>query len=175
MRRRSIGALLALAAMLALSGLGPAPGRAAVQGLTCFGLPPTITSTGGGTVYGTGGADIIVATGAATIYGLGGDDVICADADASVYAGAGDDTVRGAQEPIGYCGGAVLFGGSGNDYLFCADVIYGDSGSDILLYAYELYGGSGKDQLDGMTLGELCDGGSGIDTATECDTVVNVP
>jgi Ca2+-binding RTX toxin-like protein len=179
MMRRTILAALVVVGLAAV-GTGGALGQTAP---TCFDLAPTIVGDGSGTIYGTGGADVIVHTSnvGETIYGLGGNDTICAGGHDVVYAGAGDDRVLGASSPdetYPHDTAHHVYGGSGNDYLAYSFNSYGESGNDTLEVANEMYGGSGNDTLMYGIL--LCDGGSGIDTAVgepgyTCTPTVNVP
>jgi Ca2+-binding RTX toxin-like protein len=164
MRRTILAVVLIGAAAIAMSSVGP-PQVARAQAVTCFGQAPTITQTGG-TVSGTGGADVIVAVNVDVVHGLGGDDRICVSWDhpdnplVYIYAGSGNDSVQcSIDQPTVY---------------HCLHEVHGGSGNDVLRTVYNGYGGSGNDVIQGF-LGSYCDGGSGKDTAVNCDTVVNVP
>ena len=176
MYRRSVGWVLVVAVALGVTGLSVSPVRATVSGQTCGGRTPTIETTGGGTVLGTGGRDVIIALGGATVYGGAGGDFICVDGFATVYGGAGDDVIRG-DGPDGFhlrpCA-SYAYGGSGDDVIFCALYQFGGSGSDSLEVGWELRGESGGDTL---YFGEtVCDGGSGKDAVTGlCPVTKNVP
>jgi hypothetical protein len=152
------------------AALGVSSGRVEAQEpITCSTQPPTIV--GGGTVYGTGGPDVIDADNGIpeVIYGFGGNDTIFAGAGDIVYAGSGADTVQ-------IVSGAAVFGESGDDFIvaLATPLVSGGSGNDTLIDGggSALCGNAGNDRLvDGV----LCDGGSGRDTAEGCSTKVNVP
>jgi hypothetical protein len=126
----------------------------------CGGLPADITGTpGDDLIEGTPGFDVINGLGGNDIIrGLGGDDLIC--------GGDGDDILKGN-------GGAdSIFGGSGSDRLNGGngnDTLMGGGGNDTLR------GNEDSDTLDGGTDTDRCNGGTGKDTATNCETVINVP
>jgi Ca2+-binding RTX toxin-like protein len=68
--------------------------------------------------------------------------------------------------------GLTLNGGNENDILVGssgADTLNGDAGND------DITAGDGNDTIDGGANTDECDGGAGIDTAANCETVVNVP
>jgi hypothetical protein len=152
--------LIAAALMAVLAGARLA---AAEEPILCNGRVATIVShQPGATVYGTGGPDVILATGeGARVYGLGGNDIVCAP-HGRAFGGSGDDVVIGD----------VAHGDSGDDYLTAQDG-RGDSGDDVVIASLSAYGGSGNDRLVGA--GEVCDGGSGIDSAEDCPFQVNIP
>jgi Ca2+-binding RTX toxin-like protein len=84
-----------------------------------------------------------------TQVGTAGKDDLTGTPGADVIHGlGGDDVIRGLE------GDDTLCGGSGRDALF------GDSGADVLR------GGSGYDR---------CNGGADTDTASHCETVIDVP
>ncbi|HXG30868.1 MAG TPA: calcium-binding protein, partial [Thermodesulfobacteriota bacterium] len=126
----------------------------------CGGLPADITGTpGDDLIEGTPGFDVINGLGGNDIIrGLGGDDLIC--------GGDGDDILKGN-------GGAdSIFGGSGSDRLNGGngnDTLMGGGGNDTLR------GNEDSDTLDGGTDTDRCNGGTEKDTATNCETVINVP
>jgi Ca2+-binding RTX toxin-like protein len=100
----------------------------------------------GGIVYGTFGDDVIDLRGAnqaQIIMGLAGKDTL--------YAGNSGD---------------CLVGGDGNDVLYggnAKDILIGGAGDDYL------NGNNGKDSLDaGGDINDVCDGGNGVDTVTNC-------
>jgi len=132
--------------------------------ITCGGSLAAIIGTGGDDVLnGTPRPDVIHGLGGDdTINGLGGNDIIC--------GGPGNDMIRGG------AGRNRLFGQGGHDRLHGGlddDRLSGGPGND------RLFGESGDDVMDGGIGADSCDGGSdtafGIDTATGCETVVNVP
>jgi hypothetical protein len=143
--------------------------RAQLSG-DCVGLPATVPANGG-TIQGTGGRDVIAADNgiAETIYAGAGDDVICAGEGDVVYAGSGADMVQAVLA-------IAVYGESGADFLQATGglLIRGGSGNDTLVDGggSNLYGDGGSDTL---VLGNLCDGGSGTDTAIGCTATVNVP
>jgi hypothetical protein len=178
--------VIGIAAIGLLGGVGSVQADTTVTAELCNGWRPTIVQVGG-VVYGTSGHDVIVAARVTAVYGLAGDDVVCAAADAAsapliIDAGSGNDLVYGCN-PLDLmpraeiiCPAEIL-GGSGNDSLATADRIDGGSGNDQLMFFDYGYGGSGDDALTGQSplVTVLCDGGSGIDQATECATVQSVP
>lgn len=104
------------------------------------------------TIVGTSGRDVINGTaGADVILGRGGDD--------DINGGGGNDVICGQ-------GGADrINGGDGNDRILGgagADQLLGDAGNDTLIGG----AGAGFDQ---------CVGGTGTDSATECEGVAQVP
>lgn len=121
-------------------------------------------------INGFGGDDFITGgEGLDTIDGGDGADTIVGNnARDTLSGGVGNDVIEGgSQSDIlnGGDGDDTLNGGAGDDELF------GDSGSDILS------GGAGDDELDGgSSLGDECNGQSGIDTATaDCEVINTVP
>ncbi|MBI2486439.1 MAG: right-handed parallel beta-helix repeat-containing protein, partial [Deltaproteobacteria bacterium] len=139
--------------------------------LTCDGKAVTICGTSGNDVLtGTLGPDVIHGFGGNdNISGGGGNDTIC--------GGTGNDTINcgsGSDRLFGQGGSDALNGGPGNDRLVGGggkDMLNGEAGNDVLL------GGSSDDMLNGGTGTDKCDGGAhvGGDTATNCETVKNVP
>jgi FtsP/CotA-like multicopper oxidase with cupredoxin domain len=119
---------------------------------TCNGLVATIVGTPGDDVLtGGNGADVIQGLGGNdTITGAGGNDTLC--------GGDGNDTVNG---------------NNGNDWVFGElgdDILSGGGGNDML------DGGDGNDALAGNNGNDTCDGGAGVaDTATTCETILNIP
>jgi RTX calcium-binding nonapeptide repeat (4 copies) len=120
------------------------PGRTATTGCVVNGEPNQLCE-------GTEGDDIIIGTTASdVIYGLGGNDIIFGGNDNDVIFGSsGDDNLSGNN------GGDTLLGGSGNDWLS---------------------GGNGDDLDGGPTVPanagnetDACFGGSGRNTATDCE------
>lgn len=75
------------------------------------------------------------------------------DGDDTIYGGNGDDAIGGKG------GNDRLFGQGGND------IIFGDAGDDTIK------GGGGNDTCNG----DDNSGGTGTDTARQCETVINVP
>jgi hypothetical protein len=185
MRRISLGAALVCAAAFVSLGAGQIRIDRAQAAVLCFGQPATIIQTGG-TVTGTGGADVIVAIEAEAVYGLGGDDAICyaselPNLDRVIDAGAGHDRVEGCDHGL-IPGGVYLpdeiHGGSGNDELTCGTLVTGGSGHDQLFNVDDGYGGSGNDTIVGLAddgFDSHCDGGSGTDTTENCLTTANIP
>jgi hypothetical protein len=143
-------------------------GRIAAQSpINCNTAPPIVE---GGTVYGTGGADVIAADNgvAETIYGFGGNDTIFAGSGDIVFGGSGADTVQ-------MVGGVAVLGEAGDDFITAlgTPLVNGGSGNDTLVDGggSALCGSAGNDRLvDGV----LCDGGSGRDTAINCITRNNI-
>jgi len=148
-----------------------------------------IGSAGNDTIYARGGDDVVCAR--------GGDDLI--DGGTGNYKLLGD---RGDRDPdtgeaflgqrtfgpAGSPGNDRIMGGSGNDTIYGDelrdprldggsgnDSIFGGGGSD------ELLGGSDNDKLEGDSPAgnagnaDVCRGGSGTDTANNCETTTNVP
>ena len=144
----------------------------------------------GDTIYGTGGGDVL--------FGEGGDDDIRGgNGNDTIEGGPGADVLRGqnGEDQIWansaadssttdvdemYGGGLFddVFGDAGDDVMYggnFADVLSGKAGDD------QLFGNNGADTLRGgpHVLGDTCNGGtlnSGAgDTATACETVLNVP
>jgi Ca2+-binding RTX toxin-like protein len=166
--------LLTLAVAVALTA-----SNGAAQNRTCLGRTVTIfNDTVGASVYGTGGADVILVTGdGQTISAFGGDDVVCSE---GIYS--------------------TILGGSGNDTIWAngATHVDGQSGHDALTAfgVVGLTGGTGNDQLEGASVHiarggagndlfrlrstDHCDGGSGHDRVLTvdgpgCGEIVNVP
>jgi hypothetical protein len=105
-----------------------------------------------------------------TMVGTINNDHLTGTASADVISGlTGDDTIVGLGGNDVVCGGAgadVIDGGPGRDLLF------GEPGND------RLFGQDGNDVLNGGAGQDICDGGGnsgGIDTATACETIRNVP
>jgi Ca2+-binding RTX toxin-like protein len=103
----------------------------------------------------------------ATIVGTSGNDSLSGTAGPDVIVAlGGNDTVNGGR------GNDVVCGGPGTDKLRGqggGDRLFGEAGAD------RLYGGGGNDALDGGTESDNCDGDAGTDTATSCESVVDVP
>lgn len=137
---------------------------------------------------------------AATIVGTAGDDTLNGTAGANrIHGLGGNDTISGLGDKDTICGGPgddTLFGGNGNDSLngedgndmfnggFGADTLSGGVGNDNLFGSADddsLFGGRDDDTLNGGVTPpqntDTCDGGAHIngDTATNCETVTNVP
>lgn len=147
-------------------------------------------SGGGGndTMHGGPDADDLRGTaGLDTINGKGGNDVITGgNARDTIDGGDGNDTISGQGSPDvidGGNGADTITGGDGNDVVSGgagADTISGGAGNDILMGdagSDIVRGGPDNDDLSGgSSVGDLCDGQSGIDTAdTTCETIVGVP
>ena len=98
----------------------------------------------------------------ATIVGTPGNDNLIGTANNDVIVGlAGDDFIDGLDRDDKLCGG------DGDDRLF------GKEGDD------ELSGGAGNDLLNGgrddRNDNDTCDGGPGVDEASDCEAVTGVP
>ncbi len=114
--RRILGSFTAigLAAVLLASPVGSAL-AGILQQSACNGLPATIdrsgSGTGGGTITGTGGNDVIVGSpGPDTINAGNGNDTVCSGGgNDRVDGGAGNDTLRSGGGPD------LLRGGLGVD------------------------------------------------------------
>jgi Ca2+-binding RTX toxin-like protein len=89
-----------------------------------------------------------------TINTLAGDDIVSAS---SLAATSTRLILNGGTEDD------ILVGSAGND------TINGDAGDD------RIFGENGNDTLDGGADTDQIDGGAGIDTATNGETVTNVP
>lgn len=103
--------------------------------------------------------------------------VLCAGRVATILGKPGDDPdLQGTPGPDvihGLGGNDIIRGGSGGD-IICGgdgnDTIYGQGGND------RLYGERGSDRLiGGAGVADYCNGGAGADTATSCETTVNIP
>ncbi|MEJ2574639.1 MAG: calcium-binding protein [Gammaproteobacteria bacterium] len=144
-----------------------------------------------------GGADNDVVDGGAGVDQVYGDDgkdhIYGGDGDDVLHGGAGDDILNGqngndqvfgddgndsvsdsdADGDTSNDGDDTIHGGTGDDTLnggYGNDILYGDVGDDKL---YGLYGDDAMDGGDGTA--DTCAGGSGTDTATNCETVYQVP
>lgn len=168
---------------------------------SCDGKRPTILGSGDPNtrdiITGTSGDDVIMAfagddillggdgndticggDGNDIVKGQGGDDVLFGDAgDDTILGGDGNDTVDGGDgnDTITgddrVAGNDNLKGGAGDDLIAGRggnDVIEGDAGSD------RLYAGYGDDSIDGGDDVDFCDGSSGFDSATNCETITHV-
>jgi FtsP/CotA-like multicopper oxidase with cupredoxin domain len=152
---------------------------AKVEPVTCNGLPATIVgNNNNNTMFGTPGDDVIQGGGGNdVIVGRGGNDVIC--------GGAGNDRLfgnKGRDTLLGGTGKDVLKGGQGDDRLFGntgRDTLLGGTGKDVLKGAQgndRLFGQENNDAMDGQGgNNDSCNGGSGTDTATRCETTSNMP
>ncbi|MDJ0770462.1 MAG: hypothetical protein QNJ12_16840, partial [Ilumatobacter sp.] len=141
-------------------------------------------------LYGGGGGD--------RIWGEDGNDIIRGgNGNDRLYGGPGADEIRGQNgSDLVYANDAVdfsptdpdtIYGGGLYDRLtgdFGDDIIYGGNFADVLAGKAgddQLYGNNGTDTLRGgpHLVGDYCNGGtinSGTgDTATACETVINVP
>ena len=99
---------------------------------------------------------------AGVVYGTTGDDVLTGGNHPQIIMGlAGNDIIHGGNS------GDCLVGGDGNDTITgdnAKDTLIGGDGDDTL------DGGNGKDDLDGGPgLGDVCIGGNGHDTMTDCE------
>jgi hypothetical protein len=102
------------------------------------------------TIVGTDGSDNLAGTpDNDVIDGRGGHDII--------RGGGGDDVICGRS------GHDILIGGAGND------ILVGGGGHDILI------GGAGNDILMGGGGDDVCNGSSDVDTASGCESFINVP
>lgn len=154
-RIRVLGVSVA-ALILMVAGLVLASPVSANEGLTCHGLPVTISSANSH-INGTDGPDVILGLSNAgqTIAGQGGNDVICAGAGADrISGGTGNDRI--------FAGGGNdwLTGGDGNDVVWGEggdDTIYGRGGDDLL------FGGAGDDTIDGNRGDDVLRGHAGDD------------
>jgi Ca2+-binding RTX toxin-like protein len=170
---KTLAGMLALATMLVVVILVPAPANAGVR---CFGREPTIVASGQNRVIGTPRPDVILGTGQREIiFGRGGADRICA-------RGGNDDVVGmgGADQLNGEGGRDLLAGDAGNDIEIGgagADVIYGGAGSDRMIGSAgldfllgndgsdDLFGSAGFDRLFGQSGDDLLNGGPQFDLA----------
>ena len=104
---------------------------------------------------------------AVTILGTAYSDTLNGTACPDVISGlAGGDTISGL------AGNDIICGGTGNDLL------KGGRGNDTLLGQKDhdtLMGEVGNDKLNGGDGTDSCNGGDGTDTATNCETIRNVP
>ncbi|MEO5703997.1 MAG: calcium-binding protein [Candidatus Limnocylindrales bacterium] len=130
-----------------------------------------------GNASGNGGNDLIVGCESAT-----GDNLACGQASGN----GGDDVIMGARAAVGdnnnpvFCPpGGTTSGTGGND------TITGTSGGDPILIGDNsgaggggndvISGLSGPDSIDGGLGFDICDGSRGKDTATNCETVIDIP
>lgn len=134
--------------------------------------------SGNNSLTGTAGPDRIHGLGGNdTISGLEGDDkLLCGGTGADTLNGGGNSDVLGTSPLIGgEDGGDTLKGGNGDDSLsgdVGNDQLFGEGANDNLSGGRDddtLNGGGGND--------DVCNGGDHIngDTATNCETVTNVP
>jgi Ca2+-binding RTX toxin-like protein len=123
-------------------------------------------------LYGGAGYDIL--------RGGDGQDYVTGDAGTDVlYGDAGGDQLYGGTDSD------ALYGGPGHDLVSGQagqDVMRGEDGDDRLSGGTDndqLYGDAGNDSLDGGPAagppGNYCRGGPGSDTASNCQTVLEVP
>jgi Ca2+-binding RTX toxin-like protein len=96
------------------------------------------------------------------VYGTPGDDVLSGGNHPQIIMGlAGNDVIHAGNS------GDCIVGGDGDDQLYgdnAKDTIIGGDGDDLL------DGGNGKDDLDGGPgLADVCIGGNGHDTITDCE------
>jgi hypothetical protein len=126
-----------------------------IQCAVCFGFESQMV--------GTAGPDNIEIIDGLRIHTLGGDDVVTdfSGGTAEICGGTGNDTIDGSS------GATFVDGGAGNDILRGGggrDDLRGNSGRDILR------GEGAGDSMDGGPDVEIvCAGGSGSDTARNCD------
>jgi subtilisin family serine protease len=147
------------------------------------------TLTGGGgsdTLNGLGGND--------TLTGGAGDDILNGgDGNDSLNGGSGNDTMDGGAgtDTVTFAGatagvtanlGTGNATGYGNDTLVLGTIekITGSGKNDVLTGdngANTLSGGAGDDALDGGAGTDTCNGGTHVvgDTATNCETIINIP
>ena len=116
-------------------------------------------------IRGTSGADTISRTGGETVYGQDGNDVISLLSGANYVRGdAGDDSVSGGSgfdDINGNMGNDTLRGNDGEDWVVGGkdnDLLFGDAGFDIV------YGNMGNDTVDGGAGNDWVRGGQGDDT-----------
>jgi Ca2+-binding RTX toxin-like protein len=99
--------------------------------------------------------------------------------DGVVYGTPGDDDINGGNHPqviMGLGGNDTIHAGNGGDCVVGGDgddKLYGDNAKDILVGGDGddyLDGGNGKDDLDGGPgTADICIGGRGTDTFTDCE------
>jgi Ca2+-binding RTX toxin-like protein len=116
-------------------------------------------------IRGTSGADTISRTGGETVYGLEGNDIITLASGTNVLRGdAGDDSLTGGSgfdDMHGNMGSDSLRGNDGDDWVVGGkdnDLLFGDAGFDIV------YGNMGNDTVDGGAGNDWVRGGQGDDT-----------
>lgn len=146
-------ALAAVGVLLAL-GYG-----AVANAQTCMGVAATRVGTNNPeTIVGTEGRDVIQARrGNDIVYGLGGDDLVCSGlGDDTVYGGYGDQT----NPQMVPSGNDTLNGGDNNDNLS------GEDGDDTLI---------GSCPCPPTGVNDVCDGGTGTDTARNCERKISIP
>jgi Ca2+-binding RTX toxin-like protein len=122
----------------------------ALKPSACASLNLANIVTGSGTINGTNQNDLVLGSG-------GDDDMTGRGGTDCLMGGSGADTLTGSN------GVDILLGGDGDDDLL------GSGGNDTL------YGEAGNDTLNGGAGTDVCDGGGGTDTATNCETITNVP
>ena len=118
-------------------------------------------------IRGTSGADTISRTGGETVYGQDGNDVISLLSGANYVRGdAGDDSVSGGagfDDINGNMGNDTLRGNDGEDWVVGGkdnDLLFGDAGFDIV------YGNMGNDTVDGGAGNDWVRGGQGDDSVS---------
>jgi Ca2+-binding RTX toxin-like protein len=169
-------------------------GRAHVYGFA--GNDTICGSDGNDLIYGGDGNDFLDGgAGKDYLYGEPGNNhLVGGDGNDMLYGDAGDDTIDGGNGDdhlYGKDGNDTLSGGDGNDKIYGeagddtldggvgADYLAGGAGADNLSGGDgndTIYGQAGDDTLDGGAgTSDYCAGGADTDTATNCETVVQVP
>jgi Ca2+-binding RTX toxin-like protein len=183
--------VVALALLAAVAGalLAPAHGTLAAHEGLCFTEYQNIVAgtssynliVGAGQIDGTNGNDLIIGSaGADQIDGSNGDDLICGRGGADFVSGRnGNDRLLGD-----VCDGCEAIPGAGPNGMPGNDSVEGRNGDDTL-WGDEgndnLAGGNGNDRFFGGNPGgdvdeiDTCNGESGTDTATRCDSTPKVP
>lgn len=149
-----------------------------------------IGSEGPDDIRGGNGNDVICGRGGGDyIDGGNGNDDLLGDrggaepgVDGVIGTGDEEDLLPEEYGPDGVGGADVIRGGNGNDRLWgdeANDDLDGGNGDD------QLRGGAGDDWLDGRNGADLmdgmagaadsCEGGNGVDTATNCEMMNRVP
>ena len=160
--------------------------------LVGYGRGDTINGRGGGmdVLDGGSGNDVLI-PGPGDDQAIGGNNIdtisfkfasgpVTVDITVASATGEGNDYVLG-ENVIGSRYDDVITGGTegyGRN-THTANTLAGQAGDDVLnggpLGNDKLLGQAGDDTLDGGTETDLCDGGSGVDTAANCETLVSIP
>jgi hypothetical protein len=125
----------------------------------------TLLATGGFTVVGTTGPDIIISAGTGNyICGEAGDDIMYGGSSVDMLdGGPGNDIIYGDESNdllYGKDGNDIIYGGNGGDQIdggLGDDTIYGEAGDDTL------YGGPGNDNIRGGGQADMICGNDGDD------------
>ena len=141
--------------------------------VVCFGTKGRDTITGTKFDDSIEGGECVVIGGALECDDENGDDLILGGkGDDKIRAGGGNDTIDsgdGRDDIGGGNGNDAIFGGDGDDDIKGQDgndVIAGGRGND------DIKGQNGNDDIDGGDGNDdMCDGGKGIDTFANCETV----